>query len=85
MDPDRDCYKPADLSIDFSDCFKYYLNFWGFGLINTFPQDPKNMKILNLCVGILVLVLLFFIIYMHYLAIKKRKKLKKFFNKIEDA
>ena len=31
---------------DYSGCFKYYLNHWGYGRNNTWPR-PENMRVFS--------------------------------------
>ena len=67
--------------IDYSGCFKYYLNMLGFGMKQTWPKpDDQNydgkMKILSYSIASFSFTMVIFIIKMQILAYKKQKQIK---------
>ena len=62
---------------DYRGCFKYYLNYLGFGMKSTWPKYDsnyeENMRILTYSFAIMTFLTILFIINMQRLAYKKHK------------
>ena len=82
------CYKTYESSTDWTGCFQFYLNYWSFGIDDTWPQYDidynKNMSVLSYCIGAFTVIIILLISRIQFLAFKKHKQIDQFFSKIKD-